>query len=57
MLWEKQEQDLSDRPNLRRWLDLVGSREAVQRGQQLHIDKRNAPRSKDAQKVLFGQKG
>jgi len=57
MLWEKQEQDISDKPNFRRWLDLVGSRPAVQKGQQLHIELRGAPRDKDAQKILYGQKG
>lgn len=58
MLYEKQEQDISDKPHFRRWLELVGSREAVKTGQQLHIDKRNSgPKTKDAQKILYGQKG
>jgi len=35
----------------------VGGRPAVQTGQRLHIDKRNAPRGKESQSILFGQKG
>ncbi|MGR3323240.1 MAG: glutathione S-transferase N-terminal domain-containing protein [Pseudooceanicola sp.] len=56
-LWEKQQQDLSDKPHMRRWLDQVGARPAVQRGQGLHLDKRSggAP-DKKAQSVLYGGK-
>ncbi len=58
ILWEKEEQDITDKPHFRRWLDLVGSRPAVQTGRNLHLDKRNTgPRSAEAQKILFGQKG
>jgi len=58
ILWEKQEQDISDKPHFRRWLDRVGERPAVQTGRQLHIDKRQqGPRSKESQQILFGQKG
>ncbi|OWU85223.1 glutathione S-transferase [Oceanicola sp. 22II-s10i] len=57
-LWEKQEQDLSEKPNLQRWLDTVAARPAVDKGRNLHIDLRNSgPRSKESQKMLFGQKG
>jgi GST-like protein len=57
-LWEGQEQTLDDKPNLKRWLDEVGARPAVQTGRALAADKRkNIQDSKQAQKVLFGQKG
>ena len=56
ILWEGQQQDISDKPNLSRWLDQVGAREAVQKGKALASDKRAVTQSKDAQKVLFGQK-
>ncbi|MDF1854794.1 glutathione S-transferase N-terminal domain-containing protein [Pseudooceanicola sp.] len=57
-LWQKQEQNLSDKPNLQRWLAAVGARPAVRAGQALHLDKRaTTATSSDAQKVLFGQKG
>ena len=56
-LWEGQEQDISDKPHMSRWLDLVGSREAVQKGKALAADKRaNLQDDKDAQKVLFGKR-
>ena len=57
-LWEGQEQTLDDKPHLKRWLDEVGARPAVQKGRALAADKRkNLQDSKKAQKVLFGQKG
>ncbi|MBT9385588.1 glutathione S-transferase N-terminal domain-containing protein [Pseudooceanicola sp. CBS1P-1] len=56
-LWEGQQQDISDKPHLRRWLDLVGARPAVQKGKALAAENRNATQSREEQKILFGQKG
>ena len=57
-LWEGQEQTLEDKPNVKRWLDTLAARPAVQKGRALAAEHRgNGPRSKEAQKVLFGQKG
>ncbi|SEQ28830.1 glutathione S-transferase N-terminal domain-containing protein [Thalassovita taeanensis] len=57
-LWEGQEQSLDDKPHLKRWLDLVGARPAVQKGKAVAAEKRaNLQDNKNAQKVLFGQKG
>ena len=57
ILWEGQEQTLDGKPNLSRWLDLVGSRPAVQRGRALAEDKRsNLQDDREAQKVLFGRR-
>jgi GST-like protein len=57
-LWEGQEQTLDDKPNLKRWLDEIATRPAVQAGRALAAEKRkNIQDSKQAQKVLFGQKG
>ena len=56
--WEGQQQSLDARPNLKRWLDLVGERPAVQRGRALRQDLRSGGvRSKEEQQVLFGQRG
>ncbi|MEL7133728.1 MAG: glutathione S-transferase N-terminal domain-containing protein [Pseudomonadota bacterium] len=55
-LWEGQRQTLDDKPNLARWLDLVGSRAAVQRGHALHLDLRTTKQDKSAQDTLFKSK-
>ena len=56
-LWEGQQQTLDDKPNLARWLGLVGGREAVQRGRALAEDQRsNLQTDRDAQKVLFSKR-
>jgi GST-like protein len=57
-LWEGQQQDLSDKPHMARWLAAVGAREGVQRGRALHAELRKpAGTTPEGQKVLFGQKG
>ncbi|MBR9652836.1 glutathione S-transferase N-terminal domain-containing protein [Thalassovita aquimarina] len=57
-LWEGQEQTLDDKPNMKRWLDQLGNRTGVQKGRAVAADKRaRLQDNKDAQKVLFGQKG
>jgi GST-like protein len=59
ILWEGQQQTLEDKPNFARWLDHVGSRPAVIKGKDLGAEKRarTPDQDKEAQKVLFGQKG
>jgi GST-like protein len=53
-LWEGQQQTMEDKPNLSRWLEQMGTRDAVVRGRALHADKRGDFRQdKDAQSVLF----
>ena len=52
--WEGQQQTLDDKPNMRRWLDEVGARPAVQRGRALAADKRsNLQADRKAQEILF----
>lgn len=56
--WEGQEQDISRFPRMAAWLDRVGSRPAVEAGRALGAELRtDASQDKEAQKVLFGQRG
>lgn len=56
-LWEGQQQTLDDKPNLKRWLEEVGNRPAVQKGRAVAAEKRsNLQADKNAQDVLFRQK-
>ena len=53
-LWEGQQQTLDDKPNMARWLDLVGARPGVQAGRALHADKRaDFRKDRAAQSQLF----
>lgn len=57
-LWEGQEQTLDDKPHMKRWLEEVGARPAVQKGRGLAAELRSsAAEDREAQKILFGQKG
>lgn len=57
-LWEGQDQTLEDKPNLARWLDLVGARPGVIAGRAVAADKRsNLQADRKAQDMLFKQKG
>ncbi len=57
-LWEGQEQDISALTKLSGWLDRCYARPAVQKGRSVAKEMRgNLQDNKDAQKVLFGQKG
>ncbi len=52
--WEGQQQVLDDKPNMKRWLEEVGARPAVQRGRALANEKRsNLKDDRKAQEVLF----
>lgn len=57
--WERQGQDISEFPHMKRWLDTLNARPAVQRGFAVREDLRqqsNLATDKDAQKILFGQR-
>ncbi|HLS59073.1 MAG TPA: glutathione binding-like protein, partial [Paracoccaceae bacterium] len=56
-LWENQEQDITEFPNMKAWLDRVGSRPAVREGRALAEDqKSDAATDREAQKILFGHR-
>jgi GST-like protein len=53
-LWEGQQQTLDDKPNLKRWLDTVTARAAVQKGRAVAAKKRSDYKDdKTAQDTLF----
>jgi GSH-dependent disulfide-bond oxidoreductase len=57
-LWERQGQDITTFPHLKRWLDAVLARPAVERGLAISAEDRNKTDLTDpkVQAVLFGQK-
>jgi GSH-dependent disulfide-bond oxidoreductase len=57
-LWERQGQVLTEMPNVKRWLDTVLARPAVQRGLAVSAEKRVTDGHKDpkVQEILFGNK-
>lgn len=55
ILWERQEQTLDDKPNLRRWLDELAERPAFARGRAVGAELRQSPAmDREAQRILFG---
>jgi GST-like protein len=57
-LWKRQGQSIDDFPYLKRWLEAVKARPAVQRGMALGMELRQGIDMKDpkVQAVLFGQR-
>jgi GST-like protein len=57
-MWKRQDQNIDDFPHLRRWLETVKARPAVQRGMALGLELRQGIDMKDpkVQAVLFGQR-
>ena len=57
-LWQRQGQNIEEFPNLKRWLEAIKARPAVQRGMALGIELRKGIDMKDpkVQGVLFGQR-
>ena len=56
--WENQQQDIAKFPNLKAWLDRLAARPAVAEGQAVAAEeRRDLSADKEAQKVLFGQRG
>ncbi|MCB1509109.1 MAG: glutathione S-transferase N-terminal domain-containing protein [Hyphomicrobiaceae bacterium] len=54
-LWERQKMDISEFPNVQRWLDTMLARPAVARGLAIGKESRK-PMDDDEKKVLFGQR-
>ena len=56
--WEGQQQTLDDKPHMKRWMDAIAARPAVADAVKVGVEARvDLTQDKEAQKVLFGQKG
>jgi GST-like protein len=56
--WENQQQDIARFPNMKAWLDRMAARPAVAEGAAVAADQRRDLRTdREAQKILFGQRG
>jgi len=55
-LWERQEQDIRNFPNMEKWLARCKARPALFKGRDVAADSRQAPTSKEAIKNLFKTK-
>jgi len=56
--WERQGQDISDKPHLKRWLDRMKVRPAVERGMHVRVEeagKIDISKDEEARRILFGQ--
>ena len=58
--WKGQEQTLEDKPNMVRWMEAIGARDAVKRGMALGAELRNRKQSAEekaeANRIMFGQR-
>jgi GST-like protein len=58
-LWDRQGQDIAQFPHMKRWLDAVAARPAVQRGLAIRSEDRgrvDLAKDEEARKILFGQR-
>jgi GSH-dependent disulfide-bond oxidoreductase len=56
--WEGQQQTLDDKPHMKRWMEAIAARPAVVEAVKVGVEARvDLTQDKEAQKVLFGQKG
>lgn len=56
--WEGQQQTLDDKPHMKRWMDAINARPAVIEALNVGVEARvDLTQDKEAQKILFGQKG
>ncbi len=55
--WERQNQDITEFPHMKAWLDRLWERPAVRKGRELGQEKRrDLATDKEAQAILFGQR-
>jgi len=52
-LWEGQQQTLDDKPHMARWLDTLAARPAVDKGRNVHIERRGQPKDSANKSAMF----